>query len=154
MSVTFSVEDATYTQQACPVCDAHYPENIQENGCSFEMEGADSPCYGMGFTFSSTYSFNVANTNARLILDMMGYDFEDLCGNLDPHDVVRRMAVAVLKTRETVDNHGVKLSFAGVMPTCRVVHFGVSADQSSRYRDQMFRVAQDAIAAGKRITFG
>jgi hypothetical protein len=117
-------------------------------GASFE--GYDDPRY-----------YNVANGSARRILsEMLNVEDEWLCGDLDPHEVLRRFAV-VRPENHVEDGYEeqrerVVLSDAGVSVKRgpRVIFQGINGDRVSRWIEGLSRVAELAIEAGVRIGYG
>src|SRR5271169_880960 len=113
MSVTFSVEGSRTQYVACPTCEACYPKCL-DNNCQADMDGADSRCYGMGFSIPSHPELNIANESARILLcEILQYeDVDVLCGTLDADDVIRRLSTSnpSQHTRPTSDNQGLDIN--------------------------------------------
>lgn len=118
-------------------------------GAPFDYANGDDPCH-----------YNVANGSARRILrDMLHVESEYLCGELDPHEVLRRLAVVRPEAhteegydrqheRTVIDENGV-----GVRRGPRVIFQGISEERVERWVDGLRGVAQAAIQADQRISF-
>jgi hypothetical protein len=115
---------------------------------------------GYGFTIEDTTfpEMNVANTNARLILgELLGRpDLAngDLCGELDPGQVILALAVGDPSSvmRETRVVERVLLSDAGV-GVGTIYECGVNSEQAARYAISLRVIALRALAEGVEITF-
>lgn len=160
MSVTFSVQGARHKSIACPKCGASYP-NTLDNGCEETMEGSlYGRCYGMGFTIADAPEMNLANGNAVVLLSFLNQEEtgEDICGSLDPANVLRTLAVLesdpAKLTSKSSDNQGIAVDENGVRPACRMVSFGRSLDQVTRYIESLRKIAEAALERGAQISFG
>lgn len=80
MSVTFSAPGAPQQVNDCPFCKQAVDGGYDENG------HCDRFCNGV-ILESEAPEVNLANGNARNILDLMGYDPSDLWGHLEPEEV-------------------------------------------------------------------
>jgi hypothetical protein len=157
MSVTFQLEGSRTAHVACPKCGACYPKCL-DNNCEAIHEVAGR-CYGMGFAIPSGPELNLANGNAAMLLDAMRVSTEDLCGTLEPQEVLNALAVIESNgnrslVRGTFDNGGFHVDENGVGACVRVISFGVNAHRAERYVESLRKIAQAALAQGVRITYG
>jgi len=104
---------------------------------------------------------NVSNRSAGLILfGLLGYDRADvaLWGDLDPADVLRRLATSEYKipalVEPTRESRGVYMDENGVGEGCLVLDFGYDAERIMRYVTQLQIMADLAAQLGKEISYG
>jgi hypothetical protein len=105
---------------------------------------------------------NVANRNGFVILTEL-FDLPhgtvESWGSIDPRTVLVKLATAEARitgvVRPDEDNHGerVELSEHGVavVPTCRVITFGITRDQVERYISALRRIAEWAVEHDEEI---
>lgn len=164
MSVTFDVErdrSAVVLPPACPKCGAQSGVRYGDPACDLVPEGDYVPCGGYGPSLPET-GLNVSNVNAGVILfDLLGYGREEqdyACGDLDPADVLRRLAVAETRAaacaRPAGEERGVYIDANGVGQGALMIECGLSADRVGSYVVNLRKLAEEAVEAGRRITYG
>jgi len=105
--------------------------------------------------------FNLGNRSAGILLfDLLGYSREDrdLWGELDPSDVLRRLAtaeskVSALVTPET-ESRGTYMDENGVGPGCLVIESGYDSRRLQRFITGMRDLATSAVEKGQAINYG
>jgi hypothetical protein len=122
---------------------------------TFSVEGASFE------DFDDPRHYNVANGSAsRILRDMLHVEDEWLCGDLDPHEVLRRFAVVRPEAHvedgydEQRERVVLSSSGVGVKRGPRVIFQGISEDRVSRWIEGLSRVAKLAIEAGVGISYG
>jgi len=123
----------------------------------------------MSITFSAgrntpeTLEVNVSNRNGFVILSElldMGPSPEPW-GDLDPTSMLAKLATAECRVfgivRPTTDNNGerVELTTEGVsvVKTCRVIDFGITAEQVERYITRLRALAGWALENGEEVSY-
>jgi hypothetical protein len=137
MSVTFYLKSNERLSPPCPHCRA-----TGDQPCSPEQAGC-ATCGGFGGDpVDSTPSLNCANTNARILLgDLLGYEIErfpDLCGEIDPQDLLDRLVKARAVARQYVQAPTREGNF---------YDHGLSIEQIDRY---LVTLAQIGVIASRR----
>ena len=83
-------------------------------------------------------------------------DVTELCGTLDPNDVIRRLATAVPEqhVRRTQDNQGIELTEEGVASCVRIIQCGIDAERITRWINKLAKIAMAAIVADSTVSYG
>jgi hypothetical protein len=119
----------------------------------------------MSITFSvenTPLEMNVANRSAAIILyNLLGYgesEVELWGGELDPSDVLRRLAISETKAPSLVtptrESRGVYMDKNGVGEGCRVIECGYPLERIMRYVTTIQIMAEQAKDLGEVISYG
>jgi len=161
MSVTFRVENmrGEAISLACDGCGKRADDGLDYTVC--QVEGCLG--YGPDMLYSGRGpEMNVANGNAISILrDLLGLPVpRDLCGELDPTDLLLRLAMAGSRVHNvvrptTVSRETVVLTAEGVDvrqgPT--VIECGVSPRQADSCVERLRVIAEKARDMGRTVLF-
>lgn len=164
MSVTFNIERSqSRPAPVCPECGAQSGVRHGRLACPYQGAGDPYPCDGYGPTPPGAFDgLNVSNINAAVILyDLLGYgrDEQDVyAGDLDPADVLRRLATAASAVercaRPRNESRGVYIDDNGVGPGALIVDCGLTVGRVGHYLTTLTALANQAVEAGARITYG
>lgn len=104
-------------------------------------------------------NMNVANRSAAIILfDILGYGRSELelWGELDPADVLRRLATVRESdhVQPASETRGVYVDENGVGEGALCIDFGYSEDRLIRYTTKLQIMAELASERGEQITYG
>lgn len=87
----------------------------------------------------ATIDFNVANTNARVLLMAIGIDSDELCGHLSINQI-RQIADLIEESPVNIRQPNESRGIQG----CRVIEMGLSMDQLRRYAYWLRQLANEA----------
>lgn len=103
---------------------------------------------------SDVFDVNVSNTNARLLLTILGLDSEDLCGTVDGEDFLGRILVALAEDR---DDTGVASAVVGGKEVgqsgATMVDCGLPAGYFGDRFTALHGLAQEAARLGRPVVF-
>ncbi len=147
MSVNFWCPQAPMKVVKVPCwgnCDSECPDCHGDNLCEMQV---------------SPHELNLANTNARNILHMLGEDVDDsdLYGAWETPDAIRKVRGSILKARN-VSSHRVdalrETTEEGGFGKCRVVNMGYTDDQVQDRLARLDVLLSYALENGYKVTWG
>lgn len=105
------------------------------------------------YDFVST-GVNLSNANAGMLLAKLDLDTEDLCGSIDPDDLIGRIlaAKAFLVDDGTADTVYLR-GEAGPFGTCHTVLCGVAPGYWTERLDQLQEIAEQAKSIGCKVVW-
>jgi len=154
MSVTFSIDAPTAFPS--PAMPRHDDPDYHAKGEAWY----EARCIVMAQREDVEGEFNVANANARYIVEaLLGEEF-DYCGSLDATTAAQRLSIALAMGAEDAgvvtptDDGGVRLTLDGVGVGSRNIDCGRSAAQVSGYAGAVAHLVEIAQARGCGIQWG
>jgi hypothetical protein len=111
---------------------------------TIEFGGVQRPCWDIR---EGRPSLNLTNSNAHLILDTLGIECKDLCGQVEPHDLLSRIGRARRSVSASPDEFGRSFDESGGPGTgqCRMISCGIDAEG---VLERLARLEAVALACG------
>lgn len=164
MSVTFSIEGNptgafTFSCEEEVFTAASYEDILVERAAHMLLceDCQHYGCYTQPvMDVSDDFDVNLANTNARMVLSILGMteESEDLCGSIDGEDLLGRVLVAMAEDR---DDTGVASAVIGGSALgqrgATMVDCGLPAGYFAERFGALHALAAEAARLGRPVTF-